>query len=137
MWVCLGCGTEEVFESIDSLKNWFCDEADLRIQRVVADYDFGFYVRLVALSGEEVRDEQRRPVGLVYASWAWFDRVWAAVYAKTGGHVRQMVLGFVVVDEASRRRTRWSHCLRESSFARLVLTSLFWVVYWRARLLSL
>ena len=117
MWVCLSCGTEEMFQSVDSLKGWFCDEADSRVWGVLADYNFGFYLRLVALSGDEVRDEQRLPVGLVYTSWDGFDRVWDAVYAKTGGRIRQMVLGplgLVVVDETSRLLTRWSHCLSRS-----------------------
>ena len=56
-------------------------------------------------------------LGLVYTSWDGFDRVWNAVYAKTGGRIRQMVLGplgLVVVDETSRLLTRWSHCLSRS-----------------------
>ena len=43
MWVCLGCGTEEVFQSVESLKGGFCDEAGFRIHRVLADYNFGFF----------------------------------------------------------------------------------------------
>ena len=54
------------------MKIWFCDVADLLIQRVVADYNFIFYVRLVALLGEEVRDNKFQPSGLLYACWAWF-----------------------------------------------------------------
>ena len=117
MWVCLGCGTEELFQVVESLKGWFCDEAGFRIHRVLADYNFGFYLRLLALSGDEIRNEQRLPVGLVYTCWDGFDRVWDAVYAKTGGRVRQMVLGplgLIVVDETSRLLMRWSHCLSRS-----------------------
>ena len=102
------------YHCITSLKNWFCDLADLRIQRVVADYNFLFYVLLVALSGEEVRDHIGQPVRMLYAWWAGFDRVWRDVYYVTGGRIQHMVLRQVVVNKSNALRMRWWDLLSRS-----------------------
>ena len=73
-----------------------------------------FCVRLVAFSGEEVRNHVGKPVGMMYAWWAGFDRVWRDVYSATGGRIRQMVLRLVVVNESNALRMRWWDLLSRS-----------------------
>ena len=76
-WLCVGCGEEENVVYMESLKHWFIEIAVDRVYRVASDYDFSFYVRLVALSGDVVVDEQRKPLRLLYSTWSRrFQRVW-------------------------------------------------------------
>ena len=69
---------------------------------------------LLSLSGEEVRNHVGKPVGMMYAWWAGFDRVWRDVYSATGGRIRQMVLRLVVVNESNALRMRWWDLLSRS-----------------------
>ena len=64
-------------------------------------------------------DEQRRPVSLVPTSWdSSFELLWDSIYYKTGGRIRQFVVGLSVVDGTAIRTARWSQLL-SSSQARL------------------
>ena len=129
MWVCYSCdGTEgsdeEPFENVLSLRAWFvCERLDAKILRVLEDYDFGFYLKLLTLSGEEVRDEQGRLVGCLYTRWTRFEDVWFNVYHSTGGRIRQMVFASLVVDEIGARSLRWSSFLSRSDARRCTLES--------------
>ena len=91
------------------MKFWFLSVLDQRIRFVVCDYEFRFYVRVVLLSGESVRDHIGKVVDLLVARWGeGFDRVWDGVYRLTGGRVRQIILGTRFVDETSKRAFKWS-----------------------------
>ena len=117
-WICVwcvGCDGYEDLQTVPSLKTWVVNEAWDVAHRVVRDYDFVFWMRLVHLSGEGVVDEQGRQVGLVYASWSRdLETVWNRVYWLTGRRVRQIVLGVAVVDSTSARGARWSQFLSRS-----------------------
>ena len=71
-------------------------------------------MKLVTLSGEEVRDEQGRLVGCLYTRWTRFEDVWFDVYHRTGGRIRQIVFGALAVDEIAAGSLRWSSLLSRS-----------------------
>ena len=112
------------------------EELDRRVRSVFEEYELGFYVRLVTLAGDEVRDERGAPVGVLFTTYVrGFDRVWSDLYSKTGGRLRKLVHGHLVVDESSKDRTRWSRvlsrseasaCGDESPFVLRVLLRGFW-----------
>ena len=104
-WLCVGCGDEENVVYVESLKHWFIDIAVDRVYRVASDYDFSFYVRLVALSGDVVVDEQRKPLRLLYSTWSRrFQRVWKEVLGMTGWRLTHMVIGQFAINEAANDR---------------------------------
>ena len=114
-WLCAGCGEEENVVYVESLKHWFIEIAVDRVYRVASDYDFSFYVRLVALSGDVVVDEQRKPLRLLSSTWSRrLQRVWEEVRGMTGWRLTHMVTGQVAVNEAANDRWRWSDFLTRS-----------------------
>ena len=114
-WICVscvGCDEYEDLQTVPSLKTSVVDEAWTIANRVIRHHDFSFYLRLVTLAGEEVTDERRRCVGLVCTHWDQsFNKLWESIYFKTGGRVRQVVLGIRSIDENSKRLARWSQFL--------------------------
>ena len=56
-----------------------------------------------------------KPVGILYAWWAGFDRVWRDVYYATGGRIQHMVLRLVVVNASNARCMRWWDLLSRSA----------------------
>lgn len=124
-WVCIGCDDPDQeppgisFDYVEPLKGWFVAELDERIRLVVFDYEFRFYVRVVLLSGESVRDHTGKVADLLMARWGeGFDRVWDGVYRLTGGRVRQIILGTRFVDETSKRACKWSDFVGRSEARR-------------------
>lgn len=91
------------------------------LDRVRCDYDFGFFVRLVQLSGEEVRDEQGGLVGSLHSTCVCgFDRVWDNIYRATGDRVVAVIVGTLVVDRANSSGSRWSHFVSRAMCSPLV-----------------
>ena len=138
-WLCVWCvGSDDHADAptVPSLKTSVVDGAWDIAHRVKLDYDFGFFLRLVTLSGEEVVDERGRRVGSVYTHWGMgFERVWRSVYHYTGGRVRQLVLGARMVDSDSLPGAKWSQflsrsearlCTRDSPYSLLVLLRGWW-----------
>ena len=112
-WICFDShGETEPLCTVEPVRSWLFELADDRMLKVYQDYDFVFFFELIALSGEVVRDEQKRPCSILISSWhSSFDRVWDAVYHCTGGRIRQMVFGDISVDDSERFGFRWSHFL--------------------------
>ena len=109
-WTCLRC--DEGLDTVVSLRSWLMYLVDDRMLCVYNDYNFDFWLQLVTLSGEKVRDAQDRPSASLVTSWDLsFDLVWSAVYHGTGGRIRQMAFGDIVVDDTNKSRFRWSHLL--------------------------
>ena len=131
MWICVGCDYEPVaFDTVPSLRMWYLDYVEEKLEHVYSEYNFGFWLKLVALSGEEVRDEQGRPVCLVYTLWLDFARVWSRLRDATGWRICHAVVGQHALDETSFLHGRWSDwlerseaekCARESPFVVPVL----------------
>ena len=120
-WICVHCVGDDVypldcdFPTVMSLKTEVVDAAWDVANGVIGDYDLPFWLRLVCLSGEEVRDEQRRSVGMVYTRWnTHFESLWRSVYFATGGRILQLVIGGSVVDRTSLGSARWSRFLSRS-----------------------
>ena len=119
IWICVWCarrGKAYVdFPTVPSPKTWVCDEAAEVAYRVIVDYDFPFWLRLVSLSGEEVRDEEGRLRGMVCTRWIMdFEVLWRWIMGSTGGRALQFVLGGTVVDSTSLRGAKWPQFLSRS-----------------------
>ena len=140
LWVCTGCGDdlEPRYHEVPSQRTWLLEALDSKVGGVLADYELGFWVRLVTLAGDEVLDERHAPVGLIHTRYPRrFDDVWADIYSRTGGRIRHIVCGLLVVDSsiALGRGVRWSDfltrsqakaCDRDSPFVLHVLLRGWW-----------
>ena len=115
-WVCAGHRVEEdPVCTVEPVRSWLFELADARMADVYRDYDFDFFFRIIALSGEVVRNEQHRPCSVLKSSWkSSFGRVWAAVHHGTGGRIRQMVFGDISLDNHTRYGFQWSQFLQRS-----------------------
>jgi hypothetical protein len=116
-WMCSGphgpYDDDDLVYTVESVRSWLCEVVDAKMLAVYKDYNFDFFFRIITLSGQVVRDEQKRPCPVLHTSWkSSFDRVWQAVYHSTGGRIRQMVVGgTAVADGPNKSELRWSHLL--------------------------
>ena len=112
-WICFDShGETEPLCTVEPVRSWLFELADDRMLKVYQDYGFFFFFQIITLSGEVVRDEQKRPCSILISSWhSSFDRVWDAVYRCTGGRIRQMVFGDISIGKSDGFGFRWSHFL--------------------------
>ena len=103
---------DDLVYTADAARSWLFDVADVRMRAVVNDFDFVFFIQIITLSGEVVRDEQQRPCPVIRTSWdSSFDRVWGCVYHATGGRILQMAIGDASVSDSNRAGVRWTQFL--------------------------
>ena len=118
--ICAYCSEveESEFHRVESLRDWFLDQLDRFVRRVMLDYAFGFYFRWRTI-GDNLKDERGEVVSELYTRWdCTLDRVWSDVYFWTGGRVRQLVVGGVALDGRPESTHRWSRLVsREAARA--------------------
>jgi hypothetical protein len=124
-WTCHDCLDEDV-PTVPQARLSFIWDLDERMRRMFMDYDIEFFYGIRALSGEEVVDERRVPVGLGRGRWSRLRGDWDLVYSMTGGRVQRLVRGTRFVDAASATRLSWSYLLSRAEARGATRASPLW-----------
>ena len=107
-WICCGCRAG--FDTVPTLRSWLFDVVGARMLRVyLEEYQFYLWVQFVTLSGEVLRDVFCSEVLVMKFLWgATLDLAWIIVDHASGGRLREMVFGTVVVNATNKSRLLWS-----------------------------